>query len=676
MKKYLLTFLITASLTLAYATISAGTTIQSAADVPGLFPKSVEEIEQITLTAKNNSTTQVEQIISIAPEDRTFENTVLACDKAFSDLMIQKQSLHITTMVHPDKTIRDKSQEATTSLKHFLIHLFNTNREIYRAFKEYVANQGKKDNLNEERQYYLSNEMRGFRNAGFELDDASFETLKQLQKEITFLSDQFNNNIAQDSSTLRVKKDDLLGVNDDFINTLPRDGNEYILRCDYPTRSQIMSNCSVESTRRNYSNTFSNRAYPQNLSILNQLINCRDQLANLLGYSSYAHYDIESAMAETPERVEAFLNELAPDAAAKAVDEWNILKQDLPDSVTLTPEGKIKPWDAVYLSQYYLKKHLNIDSDKIAEYFPMEQTTQGLLSIYSQFFGLSFQVVPSGPYWDPTVQTIEVRHNTGGQSLIGYVLVDLFPRPNKYSHPRCETVVLPMSFDGGNTYQPAVAVVIANFSKPTATKPSLLKHYEVKDFFHEFGHAIHILLGHAEMPTSAGLNCKMDFLEAPSQLLENWLLDRDILKMLSQHYQTGAPLPDEMIDALIANKDFRNGSFTSGEVADSMLSLYLFKDGQNKDPLQIDKALYNSMPRMLAYNPDFHGVCSFGHLTYYGSKYYSYLWSKKLALQIFDYIKTHGGLLDPAMGQRYVSKVIGKGGSRDPNLLMRDFLQD
>lgn len=389
---------------------------------------------------------------------------------------------------------------------------------------------------------------------------------------------------------------------------MTRKGDKYVLVCDYPTYFQVMTNCSVETTRRNYFHRFNNRAFPQNLDILTQLIDSRDDLAHLLGYRSYAEFDIAPEMAQKVEVVESFLKDHSRDAYSNIKKNWEMIIQELPESVTLTREGKVKGWDVAYLSQQYVKKHFNVDQEKIAEFFPMEKTIRALLDIYEQFFNLKFKLITSNSYWDPTVQTIEVRSKGDKKILIGYILLDLFPRENKYSHCCCNCILPPMSVDEGKTFAPALAVVIANFSKSTSEKPSLLKHHEVKTFFHEFGHAIHALFGKAEMPTKAAYNTKMDFIEAPSQLLEEWMWDRHILKMISHHYQTGESLPNFLIDGLLKTRSMvdvahvstaGNSDHLGTELQFAKLSLDLFKEGKNKNLMHIEKKIYESSPKLL-----------------------------------------------------------------------------
>ena len=656
--------------------------IRNSFDIAPLFPKTVEEIESSFHFVKNNVLTSLQKIISVSPETRNFENTILEYDRTLAYFRIHGSIIATLKMTHPDEDIRKKAEEVLISWTDCLVDLFETNKEIYQSFKEYAIIN--KELLNDERLYYFSNAMVAFHRAGLELESQQFIEMKELQKQIALLSVQFHTNITQGNPTLYLKDEDLLGINDDFINSLTRNNEEYLLPCDYPTYFQVMTNCSIESTRKKYLYMFNNRAFPENMDVLNTIINCRDTLAHLLGYKSYADFDVAPEMAQTLDTVEKFLDDLALTSHSKIKNNWNILINELPESVILTQENKIKPWDVAYLANQYIKKYFNINQDEIAEYFPMEKTIRSLLDVYERFFNIKFQVINSNSYWDSSIQTIEVRREGINQSLIGYVLLDLFPRENKYSHCCCNCIIPPMSFDQGQTFEPALAVVIANFSKSTMEKPSLLKHHEVKTFFHEFGHAIHALFGQAEMPTKAAYNTKIDFIETPSQLLEEWMWDRDILKMVSHHYQTESRLPDSIIDGLIKTRSITDAAHnTTGGNSDhegtelffAKLSLSLFKEGKNKDIAKINREIYNSTPQIVAYDPELHHICAFGHLTAYGAKYYGYPWSKQMALKIFNYIKSHGGLLDPIMGQRYIAKIIGRGGSCDPNILMADFLQ-
>ncbi len=352
--------------------------IKSSTDIAHLFPKTVEEIESDFYVVKNNVITCLQKIASISPEARNFENTILEYDRTLAYFRIHGSIIATLKMVHPHKDIRKKAEEVLISWTDYMVDLFETNKEIYQAFKEYAVN---KELLNDERLYYFSNAMVGFSRAGLELEEQQYIEMKGLQKQIALLSVQFHTNIAQDTSTLHLKEGELIGINDDFIKSLTRDNERYVLPCDYPTYFQVVTNCSLESTRKKYLHMFNNRAFPENMEVLNNIINCRDTLAQLLGYKSYADFDVAPEMAATLDTVEKFLNDLALTSYSKIKTNWNILINELPDSVILTQEDKIKPWDVAYLANQYIKKHFYVNQDEIAEYFPMEKTIRRFKAI-------------------------------------------------------------------------------------------------------------------------------------------------------------------------------------------------------------------------------------------------------------------------------------------------------
>ena len=346
-----------------------------------------------------------------------------------------------------------------------------------------------------------------------------------------------------------------------------------------------------------------------------------------------------------------------------------MLTETLPESVTLTADGKIKPWDLGFIKSEYKKNKYAIDERKIAEYFPMKQTVDQLLDIYHQFLGVDFEVVNGHDFWHEDVQLVAVKNRQGNQ--IGYLLLDLYPRPGKYSHAAHVTIY--PALDKDDERKIAVSLVMANFPKPTPDKPALLQRNDVNTFFHEFGHAMHAMLGATSLASFSGTSVKRDFVEMPSQMLEEWLQDKDMLKKVSHHYQTGESLPDDIIDTLIELKNLTTGLFVQRQGFLANLALAYFKEGAIKDPYAIEKKLYETLTQGVAFDSEYRMYTAFGHLTGYAAKYYGYLWSKVFALDLFDTIKQHG-LLDGAIGQRYVNAVLAKGGSQDPNELLVAFL--
>jgi thimet oligopeptidase len=342
----------------------------------------------------------------------------------------------------------------------------------------------------------------------------------------------------------------------------------------------------------------------------------------------------------------------------------------LPEGVTLA-DGKIKPWDYAYILAQYKKNNFDLDEQKIAEYFPMEKTIRGLLGIYEKFMNITLKEVPVKGLWHDDVKMIEVYSNEP-QSFRGYLILDLYPRDNKYNHAASFTIVSSIKDEQG-TPSPAVDVVVTNFPKSTATRPSLLKHQDVETFFHEFGHAIHTILGGTTLASFSGTHVKTDFVEMPSQMLEEWMWDTNMLKQVSSHYTTAEPLPDEIIEKKIALKNLNSGNFILRQMFFAQLSLHYFKEGATKDTEAIEQSLHAALRPNILYEPEAYVQAAFGHLDGYGAKYYGYMWSKVFALDLFSLIREKG-LLDNSIGQRYVNEILAQGGSQDPNVLLEKFL--
>jgi thimet oligopeptidase len=329
-----------------------------------------------------------------------------------------------------------------------------------------------------------------------------------------------------------------------------------------------------------------------------------------------------------------------------------------------------------------MKEHMRVDETKIQEYFPLEATVAALFSIYESFFGIKFtkHAKLGGAFWHESVEVLEV-HKDG--ALLGYVVLDLFPREGKYSHACCHGVVpaVALTPEAGSTYSPALAVVIANFPTATSDRPALFLHSDVETFFHEFGHAIHGLFGRTPMATVAGTNVKRDFVELPSQMLENWVWQPAILKQISQHFQSKQPLPEELIAAKVASKSTFNGRDYLRQLQFARYSLEIFGAefaAQAEEKLDttalMDRIRHEVLPH-IAHPQNSHFQCAFGHLTGYGAGYYGYMWSEVFSADVFATInKVPGGLLSPEMGERYTRHIIGPGGSRDPAEMIEAFL--
>ncbi len=647
--------------------------VMNIGDLVRLFPTTVRQIEQQTKAYIRSAKKRIKEIKEVPDDERTFLNTAKALDNvsSLSDLAIFAHATHLVELLSPDKALRDAAHEAMLKINAALIDMFG-DKKLYEGFKAYVQGNAQKEDLTAEQRYYLEQTLKAFQRSGLELPDEAFQQVKELKKELSALALAFERNIATDNRTITVTREALAGVPDDFIDALKTtDAGDYILGVDYPTYFTVIQQATNSDTRKKLYHAFNNRGYPENEEALKNIIAKRDQLAHMLGFASYAHLDLDDQMVQNPERAVAFLDNLIKRADVKEAQEFKELTADLPEGIMLTQDGKMHPWDYGFAKDQHKKKQYDIDEEKISEYFPVEETIAGLLSIYESFLSLRFQEVPIHGLWSNDLRLLKVFDSKTDQQL-GFILLDLYPRANKYSHAAHSTVI-PATFDKHGKPNTEVSVIMANFPKARGDKPPLFKRDDVQTFFHEFGHAMHALLGRTHMASFSGTSVKTDFVEMPSQMLEEWMWDKEILKMVSGHYQTGESLPDELIDRLLSAKHISTGSFVQRQDMLSMIALNYFLEGQDKDVNQINKELQQEMIKHVAFAPDTHFYASFGHLSGYGAKYYGYLWSRVFGLDLFHEIRKHG-LLNPEIGQKYIKEVIGRGGSADPNELLRNFL--
>lgn len=641
--------------------------VKTVEELRAIFPTNSPEIEGLAQQAISNANKDLEAIYSIKDNDRTFYNTAYALDRAFANFSIKLTILYLLSLVSPDDKVRNSAHEQVLMLQNFFIDNFGQNKRIYNALCEYNKLKASDEKLTEPQLYFIRETIESYRQSGISKSDEIREQIKDLGKKLAVHGLNFEKNIAQDNRFITVDRNGLSGIDDDFIECLKKDDNgKYKLCTDYPTYFKIIEECSNENTRKELWKAFVNRGYPANQKELEKVIALRDKLAQLTDFKSYADLDIDNQMAKTPEHVEAFLNNLIKRCEKKVKQENAQLKSQLPEDIKLV-NGKFNPWDIPYLKNS-LKKRLDINESEIANYFPLDYTLPKLFYIYESFFGLKFNKVNIKCFWHEDVEMLAVYKDG---VFIGSVLLDLFPRENKYSHA-CQVSIIPAVKEGQVRY-PAVVAVIANFPKATERQPSLLKRTDVVTFFHEFGHAIHSLLGATELATQAGPQVKGDFVEMPSQMLEEWMWDKAILKMVSNHYKTHESLPADLIEKIEKLKQFDSGNQTQRQICFAFTSLNYYKSGAEKNLFKIWKELHQNLRPDVVFYDDDHGYCSFIHLIGYGAKYYGYLWSKVFALDLFEHIKPMG-LLNNSIGQKYTNEVIGKGGSQDPEELLRNFL--
>lgn len=647
--------------------------VESLGQVFTVYPRTIKEINARTHESIKSLKKSIESLILLSPENLNKDNLLYAFDKIAAYFTTHISLCHLVQLTHPDEKMRAAAVEVTTQCEALWIDLVSSNESLYKMFKHYADDSKNISELSDTEKLYLQDIINDFERDGLHLSEDIRLEFKKIAKELVDLCNQFSLNIAQDSTQLYFSEEELSGVSAEFKHGLSKNSEGlYKVVLDYPTTEMILNRCEVESTRKKYFQAKDNKAYPINQPILEKIIALRDGMAQLTGFESYAAYEMHGLMAKDPERVQTLLDDLLPKVIKKSAEEFKLLAADLPSSVVLTKDKKIKPWDMSFLYNYHKKKYYQVDELALAEYFPLEQTIEGLFNIYSKFFNISFEHLKDVNAWHEDVSLVVIK--SPQEEVLGYVFLDLFPRSNKFQHAAKFSGINARIDKDGNRY-PAVCSLVCNFTKPSSATPSLLKYQEVSTFFHEFGHALHSILGATQLSLQSGTHVKHDFVEMPSQILEHWLEDREILKLISSHYITGEPLSDELIESKLHQIKFGRALFYDRQIWLTQLALAFFAQGSKKDLQQLEKEYLMMTSPYLEYDDTTHFYCSWGHLTGYGSKYYGYLWSRIIACDVFDTINSKKGLLKGSIGKHYAALMLAPGGSQDPEKMVKNFLQ-
>jgi thimet oligopeptidase len=641
-------------------------------DLANFFPLSTTEMDALSTKLKKAATTAIEKILNMKPEDRTFENTAIALDLLSRNFSTDASRIDSLALVHPDKKVADYANVMEKQLSAFANQKLVT-KDILKALKELEININNNNiELTAEEQFFLEKNIQDFKLAGCELEGEDYDKFKKLTDELSEQSINFQKNIAKDSRTLALSKEQLEGVSERIISSLAKNTDGLlIVTADYPTMFEILDNCEIEETRKLTSRLFKNRAYPDNFPVLKEVVRLRKEKAELLGFKDFSQMSLVNKMAKDAGTVKAFLNNLTSAVQEKSDLEFSTWKDELPKSVTLTKKGFFKPWDLSFVKNQYKKKHLSINENEIQEYFPLESTVAGLFQVYQNLLNVKFTYKKNlKNIWHKDVELIEVTDHDSGE-VLGEIFLDLFPREGKYTHACCGNIQ-PRIKTPDRTSQPAISFVLANFPKGSEKEPPLLKHNDVVTFFHEFGHAMHGVLGATTFAEFSGTRVKRDFVEAPSQMFEEWMWQPEVLAKVSRHYKTQKPLPKELIDKMLVARNFDFGFFILRQVAFSHTSLDIFSQNAPQDFQELEKrsAIKVNMPT--EYDEETHSIASFGHLMGYSAGYYGYMRSKVFALYLFSEVKKYG--LESEKASELVRGLLTPGGSIAPDKIIKDLL--
>ena len=540
--------------------------------------------------------------------------------------------------------------------------------DLYRAVKEYSETEEAKA-LTGERARLLEFTMRDLRKAGHELDQAAREEAKRIAGRLVELSVAFEKNVADWDDYLTVSADDLDGLPDDYIARLQPGEHEgtYKVTMAYPEVTPFLQNARRRDLRQQLAYKFNTRAVEANTPLLEEAVELRRRTAALFGLPSWAHYAMDEQMAKEPARVSAFYDKLTPPLTEKGRRELDVMAKLLEQD---TGDSTVQPWDWRYYDTQIRRRDFGVDPNEVAAYFPLEQVLDGMLELTGEVFGVEYRLLEDQPVWDPDVTTRAIVDRATGEE-IAIVFMDLFPREGTYSHAAAFPLVGGRVEPDGS-YRRPVSAIVANLTKPTSERPSLLQHLEVVTLFHEFGHILHQTLTRAEMVRFSGSSTEGDFVEAPSQIMEHWCWRPEVLARFARHHETGEPIPADLVDRLVAARNLDVGLLTLRQISLGVFDLGIHGPWEELDLDAITRKA--NAVTLLPFHEGTFSPASFGHMMAgYDAGYYGYLWSEVYGDDMFSRFDQEG-VTSNQVGMAYRHAVLEPGGGRDGADMLRDFL--
>lgn len=652
------------------------------AQLPAI-PANEQELTKICNDAIQNARNLIDAAATNKNEP-TFENTVLAVENALADMDAKAAMPLVLFYVSPSPMIRQAAAECRANIKKMSFDIYGRDDLFVRFQGIKNSNKGRKL-IGEDKKLLDDNYETFILNGLGNPDLEKRKQIKQFANQVSEAELEFTNTLNNDKKFIQVSKAELVGMSDGWISSLEKAKNgKYIITTNYPDYIPFMENAKTENARKRLYEQFATRGGKRNVELLEKALVARSELAKLIGYGNHADkvLTVGGRMVTSVPQIRSFLDDLVEKLKpylAKDMDEMKRLK---------CKETRCKDWDSVVINSwdvsYYInqmkKKVGNIDPQAVREYFPMETVTQGMFQIYQQLLSIDFDKLQNIPVWDPSVDVYAVR-DRATHEVLGYFYLDMYPRDGKYGHAAVQGMIK-SKYLGGSKYQKPVAAMMCNFAKSTADAPSLLDHDEVETYFHEFGHVMDNMLSHSKYYSHGNgdsiysprmVNRPIDFAEAPSQMLENWVWNAESLAMLSGHYKTGQKLPADLLKKMIELKNVANGYVNTRQLTQAILDLDFHTLPQPMDTTKYWRDKVDSMLgiKMLT---SVYPQASFGHIMDgYDVGYYGYMWSKVYAEDMFSVFQKNG-ILNPRIGMMYRKQILEPASGQSPFVSLKNFL--
>lgn len=631
---------------------------------------------EIAATAKSIIATgnaALDRIGKLGAKDVDFTNTVIALDNLGYEIGLGANRLSLIEQTSTNAAVRDAATDAIKQISEWSVGI-DYREDVYQALKAFAATKPK---LSGEDKKLFDDTMRDYRRAGLELPKAQRDEVEKLRKELTLLETDYQNNITKATKSLTFTKAELDGVPEDFLaqRGIKTGDDEYTLKANITFHYlMVEDNAKVEATRRRMMTEQCNLAREANLPLLQKILVLRDTIATKLGYKTYADYATETRMVRNGATAINFLESLKTGLQPKYDRELAEFRE-LKIKETGDTNAVINSWDWRYFANQLKKTKYNVDAEQLRVYFPYQNVLDGMFAIYQRIFGLKFERVEAPYKWIDDLQLYTVSDAKTGEPM-GLFYLDMFPRDGKYNHFAQFGIIEGKLLPDGK-YQRPVCALVCNFPPPQADKPSLLSHDEVETVFHEFGHAMHTILTRAKYSRFSGTSVPQDFVEAPSQMLENWPWDKKVLDSFAADYRDPkkkipASIIAQLKTARLATEATRYRRQLSFGLMD--LTLHTQIHATNADEvLPLSNKVLSDVSFPVPPGTAFVGY--FGHIIGYGAGYYGYAWADAIAADMAtSFENSPDGYFDKKTGMRMRNEIYAVGDSRDINVSIEKFL--
>ena len=628
------------------------------------FFAGVSDPDALTRAVEARLATAREELVQLlaVTGKRTPENTLRPFDNISVNTGAASGLAGIVRQLHPGPQMRAAAEKLDQAIATFGTEL-SLNRPVYDALAAVDMSRASADT-----RHYLEGQLRGYRRQGVDKDDATRAKITGLREQLVQLGQEFDRNVRSGRRTLRVAGvAELEGLPADFIAAhKPGADGAISLTTDASDLQPVVLYAKSEELRKRMVTESQNVAYPANLVVLDRLVTARAELAHTLGYPDWASYDIADRMAETPQNAAAFIDRIVAASKAKAEADYRQLldrkRQDQPDATV------VNSWERRYYTELVRQASYNFDSQSMRPYFSYDRVRDGVFSVTGRLFGFEFRPVKGVAVWHPSVEVYEVFES---HRLVGRIYLDMHPRADKGGGGATTSTAR----SGVADRQIPEVVLICRFPGGQAGDPGLMTYDQVTTFFHEFGHLIHAVASGRQQWIGLTRVGERDFIEAPSQMLEEWVSDPATLATFAKHYQTNEPIPASLVRQMRRANELGRGYDTRQQMVYAGLSLAL----HNRDPKTADPmAIYEELVTRNLPTPFLEGAhfpASFTHLSNanYTASYYTYMWSLVIAKDLFSAFDSKD-LLSPKIARRYREKILAQGGAKPAAELVRDFL--